>query len=839
MSFRHYLTLLLIASLPYSLRAQHVRSFSFFVHTCDSLLYAGDLTGGEAFVRSVLHAETRRTGATDSVKGYAHYMLGVFTLDQANYGTAEQELQQAIALNTALYSSHHPIVAAAWSRLARLYSEQSRYADAIRAASEQVSCYRVELGADDKFTALAGVAVAEYALKSGDVRKAEALTSSLAAPLMSGFGNASTESIRFQRLAGDISFGKRRYLEAEQIYSAALHLLSSSKEPRLELRASLELARARARAIVADPDSATQDVRRAEADLRYLNPASYGLPALCQLVKGSVQEMQSHTDSAFMAFSEALRIYRSAANANFSYTSERERLEFLREIHRTSGRVFSCAARTNLIFPNGAGSAYDWLLFEKAATLTSFSAVRSAIVRSGDSVANMLLSRIADLSSRRSALLGNDSLLLARPLRDADSIDATINQLQKQLVRLSASFARITVRPGLQWQTVRKHLRRDETAIELTAFPYYDGERLTDSILYSAFALNTKDTNAPRTMVIGSAAGLEDPALLKAYYHALEPGTKNREALTLVSNILWAPIAELAGDRKVIYLSPDGVYLEVSFAGLPIDEHTDVIDKYEISILANTADLLRDTSGMAPASIAIFADPRYTERRSIALNDPPLAREKRGLRELSGTRTEANNVAGLFRRAHWTVEQHMGAEASEANLEDVRGTRILHIATHATFSADSASNTSITNDLLGCALYLSGANSTLRHGSTDPHNDGVVSGLEASQLRLDGADLVTLSACESGRGVIEPGEGVFGLPRALRTAGARNILMSLWRVPDRETSELMSLFYKRLLQGDTKAAALRSAQLRMRTAIRKRAGMDEPLYWAGFELIGF
>jgi CHAT domain-containing protein len=272
---------------------------------------------------------------------------------------------------------------------------------------------------------------------------------------------------------------------------------------------------------------------------------------------------------------------------------------------------------------------------------------------------------------------------------------------------------------------------------------------------------------------------------------------------------------------------------------LPLDVHCDVIDKYQISVLVNTADLLRDTIGLAPRSISIFADPLYSDGKPIASAAIPTAHERGTLNELAATRTEALGIASTFRSAGWTVDSYLASDASESNLNALHHQQIVHIATHATFRADTVTPHTITNELLNCSLYFSGANRTLRNGSSDPHNDGVVSGLEAMYLDLQGTDLITLSACESGRGSIEPGEGVFGMPRALRTSGARNILMSLWRIPDRETSELMSLFYKKLLQGESKASALRSAQLKMRATIKKRWGADEPLFWAGFELIGF
>jgi CHAT domain-containing protein len=116
--------------------------------------------------------------------------------------------------------------------------------------------------------------------------------------------------------------------------------------------------------------------------------------------------------------------------------------------------------------------------------------------------------------------------------------------------------------------------------------------------------------------------------------------------------------------------------------------------------------------------------------------------------------------------------------------------------------------------------------------------DGLLTAFEASQLDLHGTELVVLSACETGLGKMEAGEGVFGLRRGLQVAGAESVLMSMWSVPDQETRELMTLFYKKWLGGAEKHQALREAQLEMREKVRKSKGNDASFYWGAFVLVG-
>jgi CHAT domain-containing protein len=143
------------------------------------------------------------------------------------------------------------------------------------------------------------------------------------------------------------------------------------------------------------------------------------------------------------------------------------------------------------------------------------------------------------------------------------------------------------------------------------------------------------------------------------------------------------------------------------------------------------------------------------------------------------------------------------------------------------------------NPLLRSGLALAGFN-RLADGVDLPlaANDGILTAMEVTGLDLNGAGLAVLSACETGLGETRRGEGVAGLRRAFRIAGARNVLMSLWNVPDQETVWLMGGFYDAYLGGAPPAAALAKARKTVRERLLARDGFDNPRYWAAFVVEG-
>jgi CHAT domain-containing protein len=244
--------------------------------------------------------------------------------------------------------------------------------------------------------------------------------------------------------------------------------------------------------------------------------------------------------------------------------------------------------------------------------------------------------------------------------------------------------------------------------------------------------------------------------------------------------------------------------------------------------------------------------PKGNESKTLvaAVDNGLRSRDQRGdaLSPLPETKVELESIQSLLQKQGWQVEMYTEEKATEEAIKNVKGPRVLHVATHGFFLPDQKETrrnvefnlpSGLEDPMVRSGLYFAGAERALSGNPPAADlEDGVLTAYEASSLNLQGTELVVLSACETGLGEMANGEGVFGLRRALHEAGAESVLMSLLRVPDLETQELMSRFYSKWLAGQDKHEALREAQLEMRDKIKDRYGNDRPTYWGGFVLVG-
>ena len=283
-----------------------------------------------------------------------------------------------------------------------------------------------------------------------------------------------------------------------------------------------------------------------------------------------------------------------------------------------------------------------------------------------------------------------------------------------------------------------------------------------------------------------------------------------------------------------------------------------VVDRELTSRFFGSIEVDYSNSGLAPdqKDAMLFGNINY-DMDSLAIKNPGLkqnrvtpttvasspARKRQFTKgvdweTLYGAKTEVEMIQKQLAKSAYKVSVLEGYAASEEAFKmlgkEAASPRILHIATHGFFLAD-ASQEQADNPMNRSGLILAGANYAWKKGMPlKGMEDGILTAFEISHLSLENTELVVLSACETGLGYIINNEGVFGLQRAFKQAGVRNLMVSLWSIPDNATQLLMTKFYENCLEKDMSMRdALKAAQQWMRT----QENLKNPYYWAGFVLL--
>jgi CHAT domain-containing protein/lipopolysaccharide biosynthesis regulator YciM len=349
-------------------------------------------------------------------------------------------------------------------------------------------------------------------------------------------------------------------------------------------------------------------------------------------------------------------------------------------------------------------------------------------------------------------------------------------------------------------------------------------------------AIDLGPAHALETLVQEFRAALSNPAR----------GDIELRAAALSEKIVTPLRSHLAGVERIL-MSPDGALNLVPMTALVDERGEYLVHQFEMTYLTSGRDLLRMESKSA-GDIVLVADPDYGKLAgSLARNNPVLQPQRSAdldrsgliFRPLAYTALEVQDLKALLvlDAAHVLLRRN----ATEASLKRLHSPRILHIASHGFFLSDQqlseakSARSSMPmplgeNPLLRSGIALAGANQR-RSGDAE---DGILTALEVAQLDLHGTELVVLSACDTAVGEVQNGEGVYGLRRALALAGAQTQVASLWKVSDAATRTLMVDYYRRLLQGEGRSAALRQAQRAMLADPR----LAHPYYWASLVPIG-
>lgn len=340
-----------------------------------------------------------------------------------------------------------------------------------------------------------------------------------------------------------------------------------------------------------------------------------------------------------------------------------------------------------------------------------------------------------------------------------------------------------------------------------------------------------------------------------------------------IEPLLAAATDAIGKDPEELVISPDGPLWLVPFTALVLDDGRFAVEAVAIRHVTSGRDLVaarvtrsgEETGGLGRP--LIMAAPNFDSKSTGTLSSDPasdrsLTRPARPSRRLPsveplpGTLEEARSVADAVRRIAAAAPDIVVADdATETRFKASRRPALALLATHGFFVGDQKFDADalaiqqagagrglvdtrgdeLENPLTRCGLMFAGCNRASGEGTGE---DGVLTGLEILGCDLRGTRLVVLSACQTGLGKVESGEGVAGLRQAFQLAGAETVVSTLWSVPDQETAQFSTAMFTALAEGDTPSQAVRRAQL---SVIRSRTELLEashPYYWAAFTTTG-
>jgi CHAT domain-containing protein len=416
------------------------------------------------------------------------------------------------------------------------------------------------------------------------------------------------------------------------------------------------------------------------------------------------------------------------------------------------------------------------------------------------------------LAERKTKKLQRLQFILAKQNRTNEALEISEESRARTFVELLD--ARVNSRPVGQELTPKLNIdtiRQIAKAQKSTLVQY---SIVADDLLYIwvvkptgeiSFRSTTIDPTQPlKKLVLNSRSeiGVRGRVGIQKVAVKATPDQVVQNNLQKLHQLLIEPIApDLPTDpnQQVIFL-PQGELFLVPFAALPNAKGQHLIERHTLAT-APSIQTLEFTQALAKrpksqGNVLIVGDPKMPEFDGSPLESLP------------GARQEAIAIGKLLKTAPLLGDQ----ATKSAVLSQMQSAKILHFATHGLLDTVEG--------------HMPGAIALAPSGK----DRGLLSSGEIFDLKLN-ADLVVLSACDTGRGQIT-GDGVVGLSRSFVAAGAPSVLVSLWAVDDGSTSELMGEFYRQLQIQPNKAQALRQAML------KARQYYPDPFHWAAFTLIG-
>ena len=486
-------------------------------------------------------------------------------------------------------------------------------------------------------------------------------------------------------------------------------------------------------------------------------------------------------------------------------------------------------------------NCYDALVMSKSFLLESERSMYDVIKRMGTSEDMHNYITLASMKNQVKAWekdynANADSIL---------SVSRKISRLENLLTNRCKEYSDGTDFMDVDYDAVKHALGQNEVLIDFT-----DYISQTQGRKYAAYIIN-KVQDYPLLKALFAERQIDSLGIVRPDMYYSEDYSED------VLKLLWVPLKENVSECTTIYYVPSQLLFQISLESLPLPDGSLLGSHYHFVRLSSARELVKMKSnaiGCKDDTAVLYGGLQYDVETTAMAEESKkydlsnllairgeIARGNSIFHDLQGTKEEILKIENILKDNKWQVTPYMGKNGTEESFLDMNGKapRLLHLATHGFYYTPNKAEDvdylkGYTDAMSLSGLVMSGGNAAWL-GKQLPKGvlGGILTANDIARLDLSNTDMVVLSACQTGQGKATS-EGLYGLQRAFKKAGVGTIVMSLWSVSDKITSEFMTTFYERL--ADKKNAwNKRKAFEEAKEIIRQRH--PDPYYWAAFVML--
>ena len=771
---------------------------------------------------------------------------------QGNYPAAEPLYKRSLAISEKALGAEHPSVATRLNNLAGLYESQGNYPAAEPLFKRSLAIYEKALGAEHPSVATSLNNLAALYDSQGNYPAAEPLFKRSLAIREKALGAEHPSVAQSLNNLAALYDSQGNYAAAESLYKRTFAILEKAlggdhPDVATSLSNLASLYKSQGNYPAAEPlykRSLAISEKALGAEHPFVATSLSNLAALYQA--------QENIDRSITFQQKGLEVREHNLKLNLASGTETQKQAYMQTVSGTTDGTVSLHVQSAHTNPAATRLALTAILQRKGRLLdilsTNLQTLRQYITPDIQPQFDQWLSLKSQLAN---LTLKNTPIDKYRPIQQqAEELESNLNRRSSELQAINES---VTI------EAVQKQIPTDAVLIELFRYSPFNPKAALDKDKwgkprYVAYILHSQ--GEPKWIDLGEAATLEPS--IQTFRQAIgrnptKPDRDSDPQLTIaevkqaarnLDQKLMQPIRPLLGNARHLLISPDSQLNLIPFAALVDQQNRFLLETHDITYLSSGRDLLRlKRTGINLQNPVLFSDPNYgkpsdklissngrnpCESKIASRGDDIIELANQIFCQLPNVAAETNAIQNLLPRSQLLSQ----SQATKATAKQLRNPSILHFATHGFFLPDPPNTNPDTpirqNPLSRSALVLANFNQRQSCSDSDSNCNGLLTAQDVTTIDLRGTKLVFLSACETGLGKVTNGEGVYGLRRGFTLAGAESQVMSLWKVNDQITRELVESYYQNLKANQGRSQSLKTIQLDL---LKK---YQYPYYWAAF-----